>query len=728
MRDRVRWSVVAIVLVALALRLGFVLTSPAGPLFWDEPLYETWAKLYQGAFASLLGAGSGPSLAEAVRTSLSKGEAYTAMVGVIYTIAGAQPRAVFVVQALLDTLTCLLIYGLARAAGGVGAGLVALALAAVYEPFIFAAARLQTETLTLLLYVAGLWAICVPERRRGAAHFCGGCALALAMLARPAVQWVAPVLLPTIPIRNSDRPWRARVILMAAFAGGFFAVVVPQLIVSQTVLGTPQWSGTLDPSADMYGGAILGNAGWKTDRLAFAYPPRDELLAVLGGDATRQPALADYRAATLRTWRLYPFESAGVALHKLYVAWLHPYNDARWGWLTSPAGLAPWHRIILVLGLVGMPLSLQRWRVGVPLIAAALYLWLAYLVTKIEVRYAVMPMPLMIVFAGVAVAVLGTGWQRAWCAGNRRRLLAVTAGAAAALLAAQLLSIARLTQWVPIDPDAAHGVRVAVLIVVMLWMAYVAGELAQHVWRRTTALALLAPALALAVLIVLFGRPLADTWHEWHATLRPARGAAAQEFILPSGVGEPRSAELKLDLLPQPADGELDVVVRINGEEIRRFRGGVARRDAELPTAAYYQQIFAAQRVATEPAQAWYTIPLAADRVAPRARLAVEVSVEGTANASGGVALFGDYTADPSTYSGPSLLSPLMNADTSLFKYLADGDFRMRRTITLSGTSRSRFDDGNGWSERDLALDPGRQSGRYRIFLVLRYDRGIAIF
>ena len=111
----------AIGLVALALRLGFVLTSPAGPLFWDEPLYETWAKLYQGAFAALLGAGSGPSLAEAVRTSLSRGR------GVHRDGGGdlrpsARSRALFRRAGAARYGDLSVDLGLARAAGGDGAG------------------------------------------------------------------------------------------------------------------------------------------------------------------------------------------------------------------------------------------------------------------------------------------------------------------------------------------------------------------------------------------------------------------------------------------------------------------------------------------------------------------------------------------------------------------------------------------------------------------------------
>ena len=88
--------------------------------------------------------------------------------------------------------------------------------------------------------------------------------------------------------------------------------------------------------------------------------------------------------------------------------------------------------------------------------------------------------------------------------------------------------------------------------------------------------------------------------------------------------------------------------------------------------------------------------------------------------------MFGDYSPAGS-YPVPSLFSPRRNADTSVYKYLADEDFRLRRTIEVSGAARSRFRDGDHWSEQDLGVDGGRQLGRYRIFLLLEYPQHVTI-
>src|SRR6185369_15264678 len=133
MRDRVWQIVLAILLVALGLRVAFVLRVSDRPLYWDEPLYERHAKLYHEAWSELVSHADDAGLAEAFRRSTQKGELYSVAVSVVYSIFGPDPRAVYLFQALLDTGTCLLLFALTRAVAGVRAGLIAAALAALYE-------------------------------------------------------------------------------------------------------------------------------------------------------------------------------------------------------------------------------------------------------------------------------------------------------------------------------------------------------------------------------------------------------------------------------------------------------------------------------------------------------------------------------------------------------------------------------------------------------------------
>jgi hypothetical protein len=140
-----------------------------------------------------------------------------------------------------------------------------------------------------------------------------------------------------------------------------------------------------------------------------------------------------------------------------------------------------------------------------------------------------------------------------------------------------------------------------------------------------------------------------------------------------------------------------------------------------------YQWIVEARGRTLTPERAWYRIPISPELITPGNRLTVELALEGNRDASGSLEIFGDYAPAAAAYAVPSLFAPQLKADSSVYKYIAEGDFRMRRAIQLSGTSRSRFHDGHAWSEQDLGTDPGRQAGRYRVFLVLDHPRGVTI-
>ncbi len=721
-----RLVVASTLALALVLRLAFVLQLPALPLYWDEPHYAFWGDLYARAWASVRTPSLFlPLLRAAFEKSLQKGEAYSALVGLLYTLAGAQPKAVFIVQAVLDTCSCACVYGIARQLGGRAVGVVALMLAAMYEPFVFAAARLQTETMCTCVSLAGLWAFVARSHpRQLAGKTAAGCLLALAMLIRPALQFLFAVLLPLVWATHSDAPRWRRAALAAAFAAGFFLLIGPRLALTHYFFGHAVWSGTTDPSVNVYAGAALDNLGWRTDRNSFAIPPRGEMLAVLQAWGAAQPGAEDYWRATLLTWRHHPLQSMAVALHKLYQAWSHPYNDSRRRWLTGLHGQRVWHKAMLVLAAIGMPLALRNRRIGLPLVVTAFYLWSTYLAVQIEVRYAIVVLPVMLCFAALALVTLGRGLRAAWQAGCSRSMLipAVTTLVLSVLL--RCYPLGRLLELcAALSPRFAENLRAGVMLLVMVLSAALVFQPVRRAvgcgWGSAAALL----PLVLGMSIFLVGRPLANVWHRWKAPLTAGRGVVHHDFLLPADVQPPQDAELRLDLSGSSDPGN-DLVVTVNGTEARRFVGGPSRDDA-VPPESFYVQLFEGQGRQARPWHGWYAVPLASDSLLPSATLQVELRIVGNLATDTVAAVFGDYpSGEQRIYDGPSPFAPGLTADTSVYKYLGDGDLRMRRRVSLSGTSRSSFSDGRGWMSADLSSDPGRQFGRYRIFLVLTYADG----
>ncbi len=727
-----RLLVVVMLAASAAVRVGFVLRLPHPhlPLYWDEVHYDAWARAYAWAWQSV----GAPALfvarlRAAFESSIQKGEAYSAFVGLVYAVAGAQPLAVFIAQALLDTLTCLFVYKIARNLGGTAVGLIALGLAGVYEPFIFSAGRLQTEALCACVYLAGLCAFLSGSQPEPAARLAAGFLIALAMLVRPTLQFLFPLLLVLLCVVHRNATWGRRLRLAAAFAAGFFILIGPRLVVTNALFGHPIWSGTTDPSTNAFAGILSDNLGWRTDRLSFANPPRGELLEVLRQSGLESPTDAEYRRATVLTWQRHPMQSVAVLCHKAYQVWAHPYNDSRRRLLIGPRWLRVWHQTMFVLAAIGIPLALRRWRAGLPVVVTILYLWSAYLAVQIEVRYVVTAVPLMLCCAGLALLWLGNGLRSCWQSERSRAVVLLVVTTLALIVALRVGSLGRLLDLSPaLSPAVAHGLRTAVMMLVMVLVAALVFLLLHGVLPVGLALASALLPLAVGSLLFLVGRPPAVLWRQWPCPLTSGHGVVRQDFQLPAGQTPPSRAELRLDLIAA-GKGVDDLVVTVDGHEARRFVGGPQRKDA-APTEEFYNQIFDGQGRSQRLWHAWYAVPVDARALAASGSLHVEARVEGQGTGGDAVTVFGDYPPDAgSAYDGPSVFSPGYFADTSVYKYLGDGDFRMRRRFPLSASARSSFFDGQAWTAADLSLAAGRQYGRYRIFLLLAYpDRRVYVF
>lgn len=709
-----RLAVIALLVLALALRIGFVSQMPLGAPFWDDVHYHAWAETYAEFWRSLVGAEQeppAPTFREAFEKTLQKGEAYAAGVGLIYAATGGSRRAVHHVQAILDTLSCLLLFGIARALGGRAVGIVALVLAATYEPFFFTAGRLQTESVSMVLLLAGLWAaVAAPRRGATAWHLVGGLATALAMLTKPALQLLLPVFLGAVVLRHRECPWRDIARPVAVFLVGFALLIGPRLVWTQVAFGEGSWTGSSSPGNHVYGGAVIANHGWKTDRQSFANPPRGELLAVLGDPPRRSATDADQWRAAWRTWLLHPVGSAGVMLHKLYVAWALPYNDARHEFLAGRGTQQRIHRVLMILGLFGVPLALRNPRAGPPLIVVTLYMWATYLIVAIEVRYAIVAVPLMLCFGAIALVAALRGIARV-----RRALVLPGTALSVTVISLLLLPLERLAAW--LAPDPARGLRFALtLAAVALGGALFATLLEGSRARRAVNVGL--PVL-LVVAVHALGASKAHVWREWESPLSN-RTSVRHETVLPSELGAPGAAELRIDLLPGPA-ADCDLILRLNGARV--FEGAVERNAMRVREYTPFAQ---AQGRDRESARTWYRFAVPPALLVPGRPVRIELAVRPRAAAEC-LTVFGDYPGPAGQFDGPSVLSPDRMADRSVYRYLATGDFRMRRRTPLWAPGRSSFFDGERWSDSDLSLAPGRQLGRYRIFMVLSYPGRVAV-
>ncbi len=117
----------------------------------------------------------------------------------IYALFGHHYPAVRVIQAFLDTMTVLLVFGIGRLVFGKPAGLIAAAVAAIYPPLIYYSGVLLTECLSTFLLAAAIWLLLFSartgQRPRYWALLLSGLFLGLGALVRSVLLAAVPLML-----------------------------------------------------------------------------------------------------------------------------------------------------------------------------------------------------------------------------------------------------------------------------------------------------------------------------------------------------------------------------------------------------------------------------------------------------------------------------------------------------------------------------------------------------
>jgi len=184
------WDVLWLALIvvgALVLRLLYLHQFQHNPYFSDhvmDPKYHhDWAK----AFASGERFWDGPYF---------RAPLYPWFLGVIYKLFGADnAMAPRVVQAVIGSLSCGLLYLVGRSIFSRAAGAIAGVMAATYWIFIYYDAELLIPVLIVFLDLALLWLLVIAGRRRSPALWgVAGVVMGVSALARPNILLLAPAL------------------------------------------------------------------------------------------------------------------------------------------------------------------------------------------------------------------------------------------------------------------------------------------------------------------------------------------------------------------------------------------------------------------------------------------------------------------------------------------------------------------------------------------------------
>ncbi len=483
MSARQRWLLAAVLAVGALLRLTYLLEVARAPDF-DAPQFEAqyhdyWARaLVSGDWTPPAGV-TDPEIRE---RPYFRPPGYPYFLALVYRLAGpgyVWPR---VVQMAMGLASCLLVFALARRTFGAVAALFAAALASVYWIFVFFEAELMAVGLLIFLLlaalvVAGRWAEEMTVRRALTA----GVLVGLAALVRPN----AAVLAPALVVWALWLAWRRggrRTVLRAPFlrpAAAFLAATIlttaPATVRNVVVAGDPVWitsnagvnlfvgthpeSDGVRPGVPELGEIAGLEGGWDS----FDYP-----LIAAGVERTAGRSMKDSEVSAAFTRRALahalaePLAVARLAVRKLALFWgpaeVSNNKVIRFEREASPTlRFGPGFATVLALALAGAgalfwrrrarpaePDDERRFEVAVLLLLVVAAYSASFLPFFVSARFRTPVIPLLIVFAGGALAEL-------WRALTARRWRTLAAGVALVAVLRGLTGVA----WVPYESDLA---------------------------------------------------------------------------------------------------------------------------------------------------------------------------------------------------------------------------------------------------------------------------------
>lgn len=409
---RFRLALIVIMIAAVSLRLYWIGVADPSPRLegGDGPFYLTLGR------SLALGEGVPDSW------SLAVGPVYPIYLAFFYAILPVNlvVQAARVGQAIIDSLMCAAVYGLAARIFDKRCGLLAGGVLALDPRFIVQTGSITTETVFIFFLMGGVWAFVsarTASRWQGRGYAAAAVLLVSAALTRAAalpllVLYAGSLLLP--------KPSR-RQLVQAAIVAGLGVVLAGgwmlktyrstgQLVVISDGLGGNFWMGSR--SDGQWHGQL--DFQRELDDLKARYGGRaayiEDALKTIAGD----PA-AYARLLVVKAGRAYLQPSGTVAFpgESLKEMALEVLNGrARLGDLLNGESFWPklmiylFHYVGLIGGVVGLWLSRREWIKALPLLLPIVYFSAAYTVLTIIPRYLLPVMPFYMILAAYAAVAL----------------------------------------------------------------------------------------------------------------------------------------------------------------------------------------------------------------------------------------------------------------------------------------------------------------------------------
>ncbi|MCK5254753.1 MAG: glycosyltransferase family 39 protein, partial [Deltaproteobacteria bacterium] len=688
-----------IFIIAVSLRLGAAIFLPGyeGP---DAPAYRYVAE----NLVSYIKGVPIKDKEQLLKVAERRGWLYPFFIAVLFSIFGQKDFVVSGLQILLDGFSCVLLYLIGRKVFSKRVAVLASFLAVTYPGFIYYSKFMSQETtITFLLLLLVYLIISIREEPTWKNHLLTGFCLGVITFYRPSYQFLFIPFLPFFAYylkKSNQRNWR---VLFVSFTVGLMIIILGWITFSYKV--NKQFVIYKSSAWAFY--ETLRNDGWVTDDyfpivdenlrtqiLAMGYPspPKGTLL-----DYDHSLPASIYLKLGLNWIRNHPLESISQMLKRIYRMWFYIETyPAKWHSKTTGIPLV-FHRLLIILSLLGVSLSLSKWRSLWIIYLLIFYANLHIFVVGIP-RYSIPSMPLMLLLASYAVIYFIEKFKRVFLPLHLKGIFCVGGFIISSLVFyfPSSVSIGALLSLLSfLRPEDAHFIRILMGNVNFLLLALMVYYYLREEGEKKAAVG--------AVLFVVLSVPVLNSilitnkvWHEWWFTLQNRNYKVVQKIYVPEDLKilPSTKADLFIDMMGGKGK-DYTLVVRVNGKEVRSYKGGLSsdRGKFEKRFSGYYDYFFfRSYHLRPEDLRQWYKIPLDIDVLTTKNPIEIECSMEGnTDNGKNYVYIFGDYVSEnlrkDNIFEGPSI--PFTNQDTSLYKIMPyEGDCRFETRVRLQSEKR----------------------------------------
>jgi 4-amino-4-deoxy-L-arabinose transferase-like glycosyltransferase len=527
-------TVIFIIAVSLRLSASVILPGYEGP---DAPAYKFVAE----NIVSYIKGAPIEDKEQLLKVAERRGWLYPLFMALIFSMFGQKDFIVSGLQILLDSFSCVLLYLIGRKVFSKRVATLAAFLAVAYPGFIYYSRFLSQETtITFLLLLLVYLIISIRGEPTWKNHLLTGFCLGVITFYRPSYQVLFIPFLPFFAYylrKSNQRNWR---VLFVSFTAGFMIIILGWITFSYKV--NKQFVIYKSSAWAFY--ATLRNDGWVTDDyfpivdenlrtqlLAMGYPspPKGTLL-----DFDHSLSASVYLKLGLNWIRDHPFESITQMLKRIYRVWFYIETyPAKWHSKSTGIPLV-FHRLLIILSLLGVSLSLSKWRS-----LWIIYLLICYANLHIFVvgipRYSIPSMPLMLLLASNAVIYFIEKFKRVFLPLHLKGIFCVGGFIISSLVFyfPSSVSIGALLSLLSfLRPEDAHFIRILMGNVNFLLLALMVYYYLREEGEKKAAVG--------AVLFVVLSVPVLNSvlitnkvWHEWWFTLQNRSYKVVQKIYVP---------------------------------------------------------------------------------------------------------------------------------------------------------------------------------------------------